>query len=121
MAFWAVLVAFIFSCGGQWPLLQGLAWANMIREYSEVVPFTQAVQMTLSGKYPCAMCKAIVEKKNSENTKVAALFQHEKQILAAGVQVVKRSAPVSAQAFAARNLFLQVRSEAPPVPPPRFA
>ena len=58
-----VLVAFIFSCGGQWVVLQGLAWANMVREYSEVVPLQQAVKMTLSGEYPCPLCKAIAEKK----------------------------------------------------------
>ncbi len=49
LTFFTVLVAFVFSCGGQWPVLQGVAWANMVREYSEAVPFTQAVQMTFSG------------------------------------------------------------------------
>jgi hypothetical protein len=120
-AFLAVLVAFIFSCGGQWPILQGLAWANMIREYSEMVPLAQAVQMTFSGKYPCAMCRAIAEKKNSENTKIAALFQHEKQILPPSLQLARRTPAISAQTFAVKASVLRVRSEAPPVPPPRCA
>jgi hypothetical protein len=121
LAFLAILVAFIFSCGGQWPVLQGLAWANMIREYSEVVPLAQAVQMTFSGNYPCALCQAIVEKRNSENTKVAALFQHEKQILPPGLVIAKRMAEISAQTFVMKESALRIRSEAPLVPPPRLA
>ena len=76
-----VLVAFVFSCGGQWPVLQCIAWVNMIREYSEMVPLAEAVQMTLSGQYPCALCKAIAEKKQSGDTKTAALVKHEKKML----------------------------------------
>ncbi len=68
-----ILAAFVFSCGGNWAVLQGIAWANMIREYSEVVPLAQAVQMTLSGEYPCVMCKAIAEKKSSEQQKSLTL------------------------------------------------
>ncbi len=47
-----VLAAFVFSLGGHWYLLQGLAWVNMVREYSQMVPLTQAVEMTLSGNRP---------------------------------------------------------------------
>ena len=57
-----VLVAFIFSCGGQWPVLQCIAWVNMVREYSEIVPLAKAVEMTFSGQNPCAICKAIAGK-----------------------------------------------------------
>ena len=45
-----VLAAFIFSCGGHWYLLQGIAWIKMIRDYSQFVPVNEAVSMTLSGK-----------------------------------------------------------------------
>jgi hypothetical protein len=116
-----VLVAFTFSCGGQWPVLQCVAWANMIREYSEMVPLTQAVQMTFSGQYPCAICKTIAEKKESENTKVAVLFQHEKKIVSSGFSIAPRATTVSPQSFVIRNSFFQTRSEAPPTPPPRLA
>jgi hypothetical protein len=116
-----VLVAFTFSCGGQWPLLQCVAWANMIREYSEMVPLSQAVQMTFSGQYPCALCKAIAEKKQEENTKFAATFKHEKKIISSGLSIAARSTTVSSQSFVIRDQVFQTRSEAPPTPPPRFA
>jgi len=116
-----VLVAFTFSCGGQWPVLQCVAWGNMIREYSEMVPFTQAVQMTFSGQYPCALCKAIAEKKQEENTKIAATFKHEKKLFSPGLIVKARSVTISSQTFAVREQSLQTRAETPPTPPPRFA
>ena len=121
LTLFVVLVAFTFSCGGQWPVLQGVAWANMIREYSEMVPLSQAVQMTFSGQYPCPLCKAIAEKKQEENTKFAATFKHEKKLFSHGFVVEARSIAVSPQIFAIREPFFQTRSEAPPTPPPRFA
>jgi hypothetical protein len=116
-----VLVAFVFSCGGQWTVLQCVAWANMIREYSEMVPVTQAVEMTFSGKYPCAICKEIAEKKEAENAKVALLFQHEKKLTSPGYFVQAPGISEAPQDFVAWNQSLQTRSEAPPTPPPRFA
>ena len=116
-----VLVAFIFSCGGQWAALQCVAWANMIREYSEVVPVGQAIEMTFSGKYPCEMCKIIAQKKESENAKVVALFQHEKKLLSSGIEVAPRPVSLASQDFLAWSQTLQTRSEVPPTPPPRFA
>jgi len=116
-----VLIAFTFSCGGQWPVLQCVAWANMIREYSEMAPVTQAITMTFSGQYPCALCKVIAEKKQAENTKVAMLFQHEKKLSSSVFLVTARSITVSPQDFVASSQFLQTRSETPPTPPPRFA
>ena len=115
-----VLVAFLFSCGGQWTVLQGLAWANMIREYSQVVPLGQAVQMTFSGQYPCAMCKAIADKKNSEDAKIFRLAKYDKAILASGVMLRPRFASAAPPFAAGRDHDLQFRAEAPPVPPPRL-
>jgi hypothetical protein len=65
-----VLVAFIFSCGGEWAVIQCLAWGNMIRQYSEMVPVSRAIEMTFSGQYPCPICKALAEKKNTEQQKL---------------------------------------------------
>lgn len=116
-----VLVAFTFSCGGQWYVLQCVAWTNMIREYSQMVPLTQAVQMTFSGQYPCALCKVIAQKEQSQNLKIATLQKQEKKRLSAEVIVAPLQPSVSPQTFLVRPEFLQARSEAPPTPPPRLA
>jgi hypothetical protein len=121
LTLFVVLFAFVFSCGGQWYVLQGIAWANMIREYAQMVPLTQAVQMTFSGKYPCALCKAIAEKKQSENLKIAALEKETKKRVSPGLGWVPPAADVSPQDFVVRDRHFQTRSEVPPTPPPRFA
>jgi len=86
-----------------------------------MVPVTQAIAMTFSGEYPCDMCKMIAEKKQAEKAKVAQLFQHEKKQVSPGFEVTDRLMTISPQIFFSRESFLQTRSEAPPVPPPRIA
>ena len=116
-----VLVAFTFSCGGQWYVLQGIAWTNMIREFAETVPLTQAVQMTFSGQYPCDLCKVIAEKKQSDNLKIATMQKQVKKRVSTELALALPSASVSSQAFLIRPDFFQTRSETPPTPPPRGA
>jgi hypothetical protein len=121
LTFLVVLVAFTFLCGGQWPVLQCVAWANMIREYSEMVPVCQAVEMTFSGQFPCEICKAIAEKKQEENTKFVNAFQHEKKVVSPNLLVKACSVTVDPQVFAVADSYFQTRSDTPPTPPPRFA
>jgi hypothetical protein len=116
-----VLVAFTFSCGGQWYVLQCVAWANMIREYSQMVPLAKAVEMTFSGQYPCSMCKAIAEKKQADNLKMAAFQKQEKKRVSPEFALQPVQRPVFARHFFVRAASLQTRADAPPVPPPRLA
>ncbi|MCE0524194.1 MAG: hypothetical protein LV480_14910 [Methylacidiphilales bacterium] len=115
-----VLVAFIFSCGGQWGVLQCVAWANMIREYSEMVPLTEAVSMTFSGQYPCPICKAIAEKKNSEQQKALVLGKYDKKFFSpVAIHAFKRiSSDFDYPDFV---VSFRVHSDSPPIPPPRTA
>ena len=115
-----VLAAFVLSCGGHWCVLQCVAWAGMIHEYSQVVPLTEAVSMTFSGKYPCALCKAIAEKKQSENDKLCSLDKYEKKFFPPVAPAATAPAPV-AFVYPGYLNFLQGRSEPPPTPPPRLA
>jgi hypothetical protein len=115
------LVAFIFSSGGQWTALQCLAWANMIREYSHMVPLAEAVRMTFSGEYPCPICKAIAAKKQSDDAKMLELAKHDKPVLAPSFQFRRRAGTEAPRFYAERETFFQFRSEPPPTPPPRLA
>jgi hypothetical protein len=116
-----VLVAFIFSSGGEWAVLQGVAWVNMIREYSAMVPLSQAVEMTFSGEYPCSLCKVIAEKKQSENSRMAVLVKPEKLIATPTFSYQPRVATLAPQIYFERDSFFQTRSDVPPTPPPRVA
>jgi hypothetical protein len=113
-----VLAAFIFSCGGQWYALQCVAWAKMIHDYAQMVPITEAVSMTFSGKYPCAMCQAITEKKASERDKTFALEKYDKKFFPpiAVAAAVPLPAPLLYLKF---SVHLLTRTESPPTPPPR--
>jgi hypothetical protein len=115
-----VLAAFVFSCGGQWYVLQCVAWVKMLHDYSQMVPFTEAVGMTFSGKYPCAICKAIAEKKQSENDKICSLDKYEKKFFPPLAVAPGRPDSASFQYPVCLN-FLQFRTEPPPTPPPRLA
>jgi hypothetical protein len=115
-----VLVAFILSCGGQWAFFQCIAWANMIREYSEMVPLAQAVQMTFSGQYPCPICKAIAEKKSSEQQKSLALDKYEKKFVLP-LTFSRFHLNVFDVEFTEFSAVFSSRTETPPAPPPRSA
>ena len=113
-----VLVAFLFSCGGQWAAFQVIAWGNMIREYSEMVPLAQAVQMTFSGQYPCAICKAIAERKSAEQQKALTLLKAEKKFpLPVVVALVPRK--ITGVVYLDPVFVFSSRVESPPTPPPR--
>jgi hypothetical protein len=115
-----VLVAFVFSCGGQWAAFQVIAWGNMIREYSEMVPLAQAVQMTFSGEYPCAICKAIAERKSAEQQKAFTLLKAEKKFpLPISVALTLRK--ITSVVYLEPVLVFSSRVESPPTPPPRVA
>ena len=116
-----VLVAFVFSCGGHWAAFQVIAWANMIREYSAEVPTTQAIEMTFSGKYPCAMCKAIAEKKSSEQQKALAFDKYDKKFIAAATSAIATRQTIVSNAYPEFRVSLDFRTEAPLLPPPRRA
>jgi len=113
-----VLAAFIFSCGGQWYALQCVAWVKMIHDYAQDAPLTEAIGMTFSGKYPCAICQAIAEKKASENTKIFAFEKYEKKFFppVAAAAVIPSASPIQYQNFSSHLLS---RTESPPTPPPR--
>jgi len=115
-----VLAAFVFSCGGQWYALQCVAWIKMLHDYSQMVPFTEAVGMTFSGQYPCAICKAIAEKKQQENDKICTVDKYEKKFVSSVAVAVPRPQASTFQYADYRN-FLRTRTEPPPTPPPRLA
>jgi len=115
-----VLGAFVFSCGGQWYALQGVAWVKMLHDYSQMVPFTQAVSMTFSGQYPCPICKALAEKKQGEDNKVLSLNKYDKKFFPPIAAEIPQ--PVATPLhYGGYSISLQFRAEPPPTPPPRLA
>jgi len=62
-----IFLAMFSIAGGHWAVLQSVAWAGMVVEYSKHSSLGAAVSKTLSGKAPCKMCQAIDAGKQKEN------------------------------------------------------
>jgi hypothetical protein len=86
-------LALFLSAGGHWAMLQGVAWATMIRDYSRTGSLTKAVEKTFDGKHLCPLCR-----------KIAAQRTHEEK------------APVTVKAEKKAEAFVAVSSEIVPLP-----
>lgn len=58
--------ALFLVAGGHWAMLQGVAWAGMVKDFSRTGSLTEAVGKTFDGKHPCAMCKKIASARTHE-------------------------------------------------------
>src|SRR5262249_25647376 len=63
----AVAATLICAIGGNWALLQSIAWTGMVISYSHDAGWKEALKKTFDGKHPCQLCKAVAEGKKSEN------------------------------------------------------
>ncbi len=61
-----ILLAF-WVTGGQWMMLQSVAWVNMVRDYSQETSLTKALSQTFDGQHPCELCRFIQSTKTSED------------------------------------------------------
>jgi len=52
-------LALFTAIGGPLALLQGVAWVNMVHDFSKTGSMAQAVEMTFDGQHPCPLCKKI--------------------------------------------------------------
>lgn len=55
----ACLLGIFLSIGGHWALLQSVAWARMISDFSRTDSLGTALAKTFDGEHPCAMCLKI--------------------------------------------------------------
>jgi hypothetical protein len=113
-------VALACSVGLHWSFLQSLAWTTMLVDNLTTTSFAAALQRTLDGKHPCALCKAIAKGRKSEK-KSDTLFSLKKfQALNPAVALFVRPLapfpPIQTQ-----ESFFAALAHAPPTPPPRAA
>lgn len=119
------LLAMFTVAGGHWAVLQTVAWAEMLRDYSQRgASLTAAVEQTFDGQHPCALCREIQSGKAREHRENPAVPEAQKVakvsacLADSGLPRAVRTAeeisfPRAAAPFAPR------RAEAPPTPPPR--
>ena len=118
-----ICLALFGLAGGHWAVLQAIAWAQMLRDYSKNSPITEAIAKTFSGRSPCGMCTKISEERQKEErAPTAAKFDKKAEVfLAAMCDALKRPESDDYSYLDPDENAPIERSEAPPAPVPIFA
>ena len=119
-----VMTAALFlSAGGHLALLQGVAWATMIRDYSRTASVTAAVEKTFDGKHPCPLCKKIAaQRSHDEKAPVTVKAEKKAEVFLASASTLIPLPVVGSFAYPPHP-FLNAPEQlsAPPVPVPIVA
>ncbi len=116
-----LLIVFLFSCGGEWYVLQGIAWARMICDFSHEVPLPRAVEMTLSGEYPCPLCKILAEKRATTDQHLLVPEKLAKICAVTPTDGYRPLPETNSVTYTERTISWRFHADAPPTPPPRLA
>jgi hypothetical protein len=116
-------VALCSLTGGHWMVLQTVAWAQMLRDYSKSTPIAEAIERTFSGGYPCGMCIKISKGKREEE-KVPATVKLDKKtefFLPSRRDLPGKPEGMDFSYLSLAEMALAERSDAPPAPIPILA
>lgn len=120
LAHLAVIAALAVGSGAHFVVLQSVAWATMLVEYSQEASLAEAVEKTFDGAHPCALCLNIQSAdKQQKQQQTARPMPDLKGILA---PVLRVAAPTFV--FAEWPPLVESAvplSDSPPIPPPRAA
>jgi hypothetical protein len=113
-------VAFFSLAGGHWLVLQTVAWAQMLRDYSKSAPIAEAIERTFSGSYPCTMCIKITEEQQKEEKAPATVKLDKKAelFLLSARDLLRKPEAKDFSYLPSGEIAVAERSEAPPVPIP---
>jgi hypothetical protein len=62
-----MLLTVLLLVAGQWGVLQTLAWATMLVDYSRAESLSAAVVKTFDGHHPCALCRTVQAGRQQEH------------------------------------------------------
>jgi hypothetical protein len=116
----------LFSiAGGHWAVVQSVAWAEMLRDYTQRTgSLTVAVEQTFDGQHPCELCRQIQAAKSQEHKQSPAIPGAPEDARVKAIPADPVARPLERLAtrvtFAYTNaVFNSGWTEAPPTPPPR--
>ncbi|HEU5123769.1 MAG TPA: hypothetical protein VFW05_06865 [Verrucomicrobiae bacterium] len=113
-----VIVAVLAATGSHWLLLQSVAWTGMLANNLQTQSFSEAVDRTFSGAYPCSLCKQISKAKNAEK-KTEFTVQSLRLEWVWDFQPIVLNAPTDFRLIPMTCEALRNLRQSPPVPPPR--
>jgi hypothetical protein len=112
-----VAVVLVLSIGLHWPLLQSVAWLNMIVSFSKEQGFQQAIATVLSGKRPCQLCKFVSAGQKAEQKQTKEITTKKFDLFAVTTTRFIFAAPIF-HGFAEPLQRLEIRVCPPLAPPP---
>jgi hypothetical protein len=111
-------LAWLCANGAMWDAVQVFAWGKMIRDYAQIMSFTQAVKKTFDGSGTCEIC-AVVDDVKANTPAQQVERSHERVLLALQTsEEFLMNAPAFAWPGVAHDSGL-TRTDPVPVPPPR--
>ncbi len=115
--------AFFSLTGGHWVVLQTVAWAQMLHDYSRTAPIAEAIERTFSGDYPCTMCIKIGEGQQKEGKAPATVKLDKKtEVFLPSTQDLPGKPKGTDFSYTPLSeMALAKRCEAPPAPIPILA
>ena len=117
----AAAVAMFLMAGGHWGALQTVAWAGMLRTYSqEDGSLLSGMKKTFDGDHPCTMCTSIKTGQESERTSPAVIASLKKlEAFPAPLRAMLPLRDCAEFVFPdAADVRPVARADAPPVPVP---
>lgn len=119
LAFAGMLVICFCLAGGHWAVMQTVAWAQMLREYSQQQSLVKAISDTFDGQHPCNICHKVQQGASQE--KPDSGHQPVPERLTGIIPSVWTWSPMLSGRDCFEPLFLAVEGPvwSPPVPPPR--
>ena len=117
-------LAFFSIAGGQWAVLQSIAWAGMLHDYTQRTgSVVAAFEQTFDGQHPCELCREIATAKKEHKENPAAFTAKDNAKVKALVPDTLLRPPVlttKGLRFPGAGLDEgSSRNEQPPTPPPR--
>ena len=118
-------LAFFSIAGGQWAVLQSVAWAEMLHRYSQQTgSVAVAVEQTFDGQHPCELCQEIqvAKAKEHKESPTAPTTKDDAKVKASLSNSALSASARTVEAISfPRAVFApgSSRAEQPPTPPPR--
>ena len=117
---WLVAGTLILTVGGEWAVLQSVAWVGMAVSYSQKTSFQEALQKTFDGQHPCKLCKVVEAGRKAEKHQQAQSPPVKFEFILAGQRLALYPPPL-ARVVPPLSATPAGWAEAPPTPPPNFA
>ncbi len=119
-----LLIAVAGAANLHLPVVQAIAWARMYSQYRQHFPAGQALQITFSGQYPCALCKIVQSAETARDHCAGLITSSERALLLPLPQLgaISLAAPASRRSIRFEPFVcLPAGFAQPETPPPRVA